>query len=253
MLDRPSLKAMARDDIRQSRPNIILFTLFFLIISYVISTLSMRISGFSEYYTRVMEAAASGSYDLNSITPPLVSNLGVIILVALTLMSTFLSVGYSLFALNTARHSKASYGNLFDPFAHFLRVLWLLIRMGIFIWLWSLLLVIPGIVAAYRYSQSIFILLEHPELSAGECMHRSRELTNGHKGELFVLDLSFIGWYLLTVIPIVTLWVQPYYELTRIQAYFVLRDRHEGVDRGGYGYGYGYGTQNDESRPPWEQ
>ncbi len=68
---------------------------------------------------------------------------------------------------------------------------------GIFVFLWSLLFVIPGIVAAYRYAMTPFILAENPNMTASEAIRASKELMQGHKWRLFCLDFSFIGWSFL--------------------------------------------------------
>lgn len=66
--------------------------------------------------------------------------------------------------------------------------------------LWSLLFIIPGIVAAYRYAMTPFILAEHPELTASQAIARSKELMMGRKFDLFLLDLSFLGWAILAAL-----------------------------------------------------
>ena len=67
----------------------------------------------------------------------------------------------------------------------------------IYVFLWSLLFVVPGIVASYSYSMTPFIMAEHPDMSASEAIAASKDMMQGHKGELFCLDLSFIGWSFL--------------------------------------------------------
>jgi len=77
---------------------------------------------------------------------------------------------------------------------------------------WSLLFVIPGIVAAYRYSMATYIMAENPGMQATEAIERSKALMDGRKGDLFCLDLSFIGWAILASITfgIGYLWLIPY-------------------------------------------
>lgn len=67
----------------------------------------------------------------------------------------------------------------------------------LFVLLWALLFIIPGIIMAYAYSMSIYIAHDNPELTAMEAIQKSKEMMRGHKWDLFVLDLSFIGWILL--------------------------------------------------------
>ena len=89
--------------------------------------------------------------------------------------------------------------------------------MAFFIFLWSLLLLIPGIIKYYSYGLTQYILVERPELSANQAIDESRRLMRGHKFDLFYLDLSFIGWYLLTIftLGIGMLWVMPYHYSAR--------------------------------------
>ncbi len=89
---------------------------------------------------------------------------------------------------------------------------WTMLLMSIYIALWSLLLVIPGIVKSYAYAMTPFILHDEPDLGADATIHRSRELMYGHKADLFWLDLSFIGWAFLCCLTlgIGFLWLYPY-------------------------------------------
>lgn len=92
---------------------------------------------------------------------------------------------------------------------------------GLFTYLWSLLFIIPGIIKSYEYSMSFYILAENKGKPALECIKESREMTKGHKMELFVLSLSFIGWSLLGYITfgIAYIWVLPYMQTTLTNAY----------------------------------
>lgn len=93
--------------------------------------------------------------------------------------------------------------------------------VGLFTFLWSLLFVIPGIVKSLSYSMSLYILAENKGKPALECIAESKEMTNGHKMDLFVLALSFIGWGLLVVITlgIASIWVVPYMSATYANVY----------------------------------
>lgn len=82
----------------------------------------------------------------------------------------------------------------------------------LYISLWSLLFVIPGIVKTYSYFLAEFISRKEPKLSATECITKSREIMDGHKWDLFVFQLSFIGWHLLAICTfgILYIWLAPY-------------------------------------------
>lgn len=89
---------------------------------------------------------------------------------------------------------------------------------NIYIFLWSLLFIIPGIVKSYSYALAEFISRENPEKTATECLDESRQIMEGHKMDLFLFDLSFIGWELLTVFTcgILSIYVLPYKYQARI-------------------------------------
>ena len=96
---------------------------------------------------------------------------------------------------------------------------------NLFLALWTLLFIVPGIVKAYSYRMVPYILKEHPELSGTRAITLSRQMMNGHKGEAFVLDLSFIGWLLLSALTFGILhlfWVGPYIQATNAELYKVI-------------------------------
>ena len=98
---------------------------------------------------------------------------------------------------------------------------WGMFLMEVFIFLWSLLLLIPGIVKMFSYAMTPFILEENPELSANDAIDRSRAMMKGHKFDLFWLLLSFLGWFLLSMLTlgIGLLWLMPYVQ-TSIAAFY---------------------------------
>ena len=97
---------------------------------------------------------------------------------------------------------------------------------GIFVFLWSLLFVIPGIIKAYSYSMSMYIKVDHPEYDWRQCINESKRLMDGKKMKLFVQDLSFIGWYFVgsLVFGIGVLWVEPYHLAARAQFYESIKE-----------------------------
>ena len=126
----------------------------------------------------------------------------------------------SLLGGNTPKAGDAFSG--FDDFWAAFKVIFL---VGLFTFLWSLLFVIPGIVKTFAYSMSMYILAENKGKSALECINESKAMTNGHKMDLFVLNLSFIGWLLLVAVTfgIAAIWVVPYMNATMTNAYQSLK------------------------------
>ena len=111
-------------------------------------------------------------------------------------------------------------GNTFN-FSNYWRKVGGMILVGIFTFLWTLLLVIPGIIKAFSYSMTKYILDDNPELSSSEAIHRSRMMMKGHKFDLFWLYLSFIGWAFLCLLTcgIGFLWLGPYMQTAEAAFY----------------------------------
>ena len=99
------------------------------------------------------------------------------------------------------------------------------IMTAIFTFLWTLLFIIPGIIKAYSYSMAIYIQQDQENKDWSFCLNKSKEMTKGHKWDLFVLDLSFIGWYIvgLLCLGIGVYWVVPYYQMTKANFYIELK------------------------------
>ena len=120
----------------------------------------------------------------------------------------------------------------------------------LFVGLWSLLFVIPGVIKSYEYRMVPYLLAEHPEMSSSEVLARSKEMMDGNKWATFVLDLSFIGWALLGAITmglVFIFWTSPYINATEAALYHRLSGQ-DSYGNGGYGQtGYsqdGYGQSN---------
>lgn len=112
-----------------------------------------------------------------------------------------LELGFSIFLLTFFRKRNTDNTLLFEGFSHFGRAFLLFILMSIKIMLWGILLVVPGIIAAIRYSQAFFVLADNPDMSANQCIKESCRIMAGNKGRYFYLQLTFIGWFILAQIP----------------------------------------------------
>lgn len=112
-----------------------------------------------------------------------------------------LSLGISLFFLALFRRQLVEVSDVFLGFEKFGKALGLFVYMTLFIFLWTLLFIIPGIIAAIRYSQAFYILADDPEKGIRQCMDESKAMMKGNKLKYFCLELSFIGWLILSSIP----------------------------------------------------
>lgn len=126
--------------------------------------------------------------------------------------------------LKVARGENVRFVDAFYGFKDYWASVRLYLLTNIYIYLWSFLLLIPGIVAMYKYSFAFYYLAENPRSSAKKCIKESKELTYCFKGNLFLLDLSFIGWNLLVLMTlgILGIWVYPYRQASYSTAYLDL-------------------------------
>ena len=132
-----------------------------------------------------------------------------------------LELGLANYFLLLARRESAQVEDLFKGFNSFANALVLYIVRTIFTVLWFLLFIVPGIVAALRYSMAFYILNDNPEMSGMEAINKSKEMMLGHKGKLFGLYFSFIGWGLLGILTlgIGYLWLIPYMKMSEANFY----------------------------------
>ena len=118
-------------------------------------------------------------------------------------------------------------GEIFSGFkGNYLNVVKIMFLMDLKTLLWLFLFIVPGVIKAYEYSMIPYLLAENPNLSADEAFSLSKQMTTGQKADLFVLDLSFIGWIILGLIccGIGILFVLPYPQAARAEVYLILRD-----------------------------
>ena len=134
-----------------------------------------------------------------------------------------LSFGLNYLFLKQARDNQPmELGDLFKGFSEdFGQNLLIGLMTAIFTALWSLLLVVPGIVKAYSYAMVYYIKADHPEYNWRQCIAESQAMMNGHKMDLFIMDLSFIGWMIVgsLCLGVGTLWVSAYMEAARAHFY----------------------------------
>lgn len=109
-----------------------------------------------------------------------------------------LSLGISALFLKIYRGQDFQVEEMFSGFNDFARSLTAYLLIMLYVLLWSLLLIVPGIIAAISYSMTFFIMAEDPHISATEAMRQSKEMMRGHKEEYFWLMLSFTGWFILS-------------------------------------------------------
>jgi len=130
----------------------------------------------------------------------------------LFVIGSAVGLGRREYFLNLCAEEERGFGDLFSRFPILLKALGLQLYMALFIFLWSLLFFIPGIVAAYRYALAPYLMAQNPEMGIREAVRRSKTLMKGHKGRLFSLQFSFLGWAFLSCLSlgIGFIWLIPY-------------------------------------------
>lgn len=137
------------------------------------------------------------------------------------LISGPMTLGYAMFAISIFRRRATSAAEVFYGFERFGKAFGLYIVTSLFIILWSLLLIVPGIIAAIRYSMSFYILADNPEIGIMAAIEESKRIMKGNKWKFFCLNLSFIGWLILScfTLGIGLLWLLPYMEVSIVAFY----------------------------------
>jgi uncharacterized membrane protein len=185
MLSNKELRARARGQLQGKWTNPVLVTLIFLVIFILVSYLPVVGSGLT------------------------------------LILSGPLYFGYSQYCLNFKRGNNPKFDDLFSGFKNLGSSIALYFIMWIFILLWSLLLIVPGIIAGIRYSMSFYVLCDKPDIGALNALNKSKEIMRENKMQLFLLWLSFIGWAVCCIFTfgVGFLWLMPYVSLSIVNFY----------------------------------
>jgi len=184
-IDRAALKARAKELMRSAKVSAVKMSFLYFGIVFLMALALIIVALVNAFGHRS-----------NAMVLPLL-----FLVILIVLVDVVLSAGYTCYCLGVWRGEEMPYSSLFDGFSFAGKVIGLQLVMALFIYLWSLLFVIPGIVAMYRYSFAMYNLCLNPKLGIMEALELSKQQTRGYKMQLFVLELSFIGWALLVSLP----------------------------------------------------
>lgn len=241
--NRPEAKYRARLAMRGAYPHPMLVTLVYILLTGVLTYAIMYFvtNPFSLAYLYLVDGENIQDIYRNLFTVRLV---GVYLLMELliTLYQWVMMFGYTAYGLGLARRTGPGYRTLLEGFAHLGKALLVGFLTGLFTTLWGLAATLPGVVViiigaladsyglvflgvllvlcgavvelivSYRYRLATYFLLDNPDMGALASITASKQAMRGHKGELFVMDLSFLGWWVLSAftLGILSLWVSPY-------------------------------------------
>lgn len=217
-MNRQELKFDAKNKMREAAVNPYVVTLIMGVILMVLSGVQFIL----DFWGNII--GTGSSVNTGEASTYIVSSL--VFFVIYLVISTILQFGYSSYCLKVAnRDGSMSYGDLFSSVRYLLKAIGLTLMISVFVLLWCILLVIPGIIAAYRYSQTIFIMVEDPNKGIMQCIRESKEMMAGHKMEYFILELSFFFWMLLGGVTcgLAYIYVYPYMTVTFANYYNQLK------------------------------
>ncbi|MEA4921564.1 MAG: DUF975 family protein [Clostridiaceae bacterium] len=205
-----SYKAKAREVLMEKSPAIYITTLIYAILPVAVQFLVGK-SVFGNGYW-LFSFFDESHYHFFETLNFFQSSYLTILTVVLSIVFGLLDYGYEYYCLQASRGRDVTYADLFSGFNQPLRIIIANLIIGVKVFLWSLLLVIPGIIAAISYSQTYRILADNPDISASEAISRSVRIMYGHKGDWFILQLSFFWWYVLSSLTysISSIYSEPY-------------------------------------------
>lgn len=145
-------------------------------------------------------------------------------------ISTPLNFSQLIITVKLYKKEEIFVGDIFTGFSFILKIVGLTLWIALWTYLWMLLLIIPGVIKSYSYSMSYFCLLNNPELTVRQAMKESIRITKGYKADLFVLDLSWIGWSILSLFTCMIgyLFLSPYVIQTKYIAFRCLKENADG-------------------------
>ena len=190
------IRAIARSSLKGCWPQVAIGVFLYYVMTTTIPVLLGYLMPFAsyQYYNELFGQSISLSY--------------VARLYNLVLTGAF-ELGLCSFMIGFFRRRESNPAGIFNGFESFPKAFCLFIVQNFFIALWTLLLIVPGIIAAIRYSQAFYVLADNPDKGIMECIEDSKRMMNGNKGKFFCLILSFIGWTILSALPSAFLPVSP--------------------------------------------
>ncbi len=244
-MDRLQLKTDAKAAMQQANPHPALVTLVYIVVVFAVEMIVSMVSGFSTLFSALAYDSSAAAVMAAGMAIPTI-----LLSLVVSMAMSILQLGYTGYCLRVINRHPAGISDLFGYARYFLKAWGLTIVMGIFVFLWSLLFYIPGIIAMYRYSMAYYILAEDPEKGIMECIEESKTMMIGHKLDKFVLDLSFILWLILVAVTcgIAALYVTPYMGITQAAFYNSLKYGY-----GGYQTGYATGSYQQGYNPNFQQ
>ena len=215
-MDRLKIKMSAKESLKGHYGEIILMFIVYALVCFAFGFVAGLLDGIFKT-TFVVEGANAGE------TAPV----GLFVTICEILTTALFSFGIFSYFLKLSRNEEVSYKELFSKTNLWFGFIAISFLVALFVSLWSLLLIIPGIIASYSYKLVYNVKLDNPDMSSLEVLRKSKELMRGHRLDFFVLELSFIGWIILgaCTFGILYIWLIPYMTVTECNFYNKLINR----------------------------
>lgn len=226
-----------------TQPNPCVITLLLLLVSQMISFLSLRIGG-QPFVIDFDALSAMDAENAVRFVPENMTGISSAFMLAFQILMLLLNYGFYSYCLHACREEKCGFGDLLDGFVVAFKAILLELIRGILFFCGTVLFIIPGIIFLFAYEMAPYILLEHPDWSVLRCLRESRLLMRGRKLRLFLFHLSFIGWILLSIIPLVSVFSRPYIQLAETGFYLTLTGGSAESDKSE--------DPPADEKPPWE-
>ena len=229
MFDRAGLKTAAKARVSQNRWMAVLVCLVASFCGVIGNSSASFGTSFSNGFENGFNSGSADTPSFGSGIESLLSDTDLLIFLAIILIvfavvtlavvafgvfvSNVISVGFHGWFLRFSRGENPDFGEMFSGFNHYKHTMLGMLLRGVYIFLWSLLLIIPGIIKAYSYAMVPFILYENPSMSAKEALSISEAMMDGWKWELFKFELSFFGWHIANMFTcglLALLFINPY-------------------------------------------
>ena len=164
---------------------------------------------------------AIGTFVLYSLIAGSIQSIPIVGVITSLIISGPFEIGIAFFSLSISRNQDAKLEQIFQGFKNFGTALGAYVLSSLFIFLWTLLLIIPGIIAAISYSMTFYILADDNSIGAMDAMDKSKKMMDGYKWKSFCLGLRFFGWSLLCILTlgIGFLWLMPYAQVSMAKFY----------------------------------
>lgn len=217
----------------QNMRSILLISVGYLALTYLLSLLYSKLSGASEIIARYSDAYMIylETGEMPALTVPVTSSTAKVLAALIYCADIVLSDGYKWYHLLRARGEKAGFMDIMPKGRFIIRLLCIEFASSLLMVIGLILFIIPGIIIYYRYRLAVYVMFDNPELGAFACMRESARLMRGNKFRLFKLDISFLGWTIAAslistlIAPILNIWLDPYMGIAHASFYNELAAR----------------------------